>query len=165
MEGKPKRVEISDEHLLKIKEETEKLYRETKPVSCPYLTDNVVFNAKGLDHMKFKSFGRPRSKYDQYTRLKLFNIVSSILSKSHTLQGFKKIKALQRINRKDGWTKIDTEIIYYEFIAVKGKVRVKIIVKKISNSDEYFFWSVIPFWKMTGIPGEREISDGNPEED
>jgi len=69
MEGKVKPVEISDEHLQKVKDATEKLYKETEPVECPYLKGKVNFNARGFDHIKFKEWSKPRYKFDQYVSM------------------------------------------------------------------------------------------------
>ena len=43
------------------------------------------------------------------------------------------------------------EVVYYGFVAIVNKVKIKIIVKKIENNQPYF-WSVIPFWKNRKDP-------------
>jgi hypothetical protein len=164
MSGKPTRIEIPEEHFLKIKDEAEKLYRNITPMLCPYLKKKVLFDAKGLDHIKFKSWNSARSRYDQYIRLKLFPYVSNVISKSHTLQGINEVKEWQRIKRKTGWEKIPTEVTYYEFVAVVGKSRIKVIVKQLIGGEPHF-WSIIPFWRMNDITNKKKLFDGNPETD
>ena len=164
MNGKPQRLEISDEHLSKIKADVETFYKGIKPILCPYLNKVVSFNAKGLDHIKFKSWNTARNKYDQFTRLKLFHLTPAIISKSHTLQGLYVGKEWERRKRKDGWEKVQIDVTYYEFIAVKGKARVKIIVKQLPGGEPYF-WSIIPFWKMCEATQKKQFFEGNPETD
>ena len=164
MEGKPKRTNIPEDKFLKLKEETELLYKGIKPIHCPYLKRDIAFNVKGLDHVKFNSWGRIRNRFDQYTRLKLFYLVPGIISKSHTLQGLNQSKQWERKHKKDGWEQIQIDVNYYEFISVIGKARIKIIVKQLPGGEPYF-WSIIPFWKMGEKQGEKKLFDGNPEED
>ena len=164
MNGKPPKGEIEEEHFIKIKTEVEVFYKEVKPVNCPYLKKDVYFDAKGLDHIKFKSWQTARSRYDQYIRLKLFKFVPNILSKSHTLQGLYICKEWERRKRKTGWEKIQLEVTYYEFIAVISRARIKIIVKQLPGG-ELHFWSIIPFWRMCDKTQERELFDGNPSTD
>lgn len=53
--------------------------------------------------------------------------------------------------------------MFYEFIAVLDKVRVRVIIKQVANGPKYF-WSIIPFWK-NGQNGRRKLHYGSPEED
>jgi hypothetical protein len=62
--------------------------------------------------------------------------------------------------------------VYFEFVAVVGKLRIKVIVKQI-DGGQLFFWSIIPFWRMedlASVEGERPkrrrlLYDGDPETD
>ena len=164
MEGKVKRIEISDADLQKIKDKVEILYKDTKPINCPYFKGVVNFNARGLDHIKFKAWNKPRYKFDQYLRLKLFYLVPEILRRSHTVQGIWYRKEWVRQKKHAKWEKIIKDVIYYEFVAVIGKVRIKVVVKEVVGGEK-FFWSIIPFWKMNEITGERKLYDDDLEQD
>ncbi len=59
-------MEIPIEKFNKIKEEAEALYKSLEDIYCPYLQDSVAFNAKGLDHIKFKEWNRTRPVAEQY---------------------------------------------------------------------------------------------------
>lgn len=59
---------------------------------------------------------------------------------------------------------IPKEVVYYEFVAVIGKVRIKIMIKEIVGGDK-FFWSIIPFWKMNEMTKERKLYDDELEYD
>ena len=54
------------------------------------------------------------------------------------------------------------EVVYYEFIAVIEKVRIKVIVKQIDGGDKYF-WSVIPYWGIDKNNSRRILYGGDPE--
>jgi len=164
MDGKIKTVEIPDEYLQKVKDVVEKFYKEIKPVQCPYFKDTVNFNARGLDHIKFKEWNKPRFKFDQYMRLKLFHLVPEILRRSHTVQGVWNRQEWERQKRHGKWEKILKDVAYYEFIAVIGKVRIKVVVKEITGGQK-FFWSIIPFWKTNEVTKERKLYDEDLEYD
>ena len=71
---------------------------------------------------------------------------------------FEYIKAHSRID------KVLKDVIYYEFIAVIKRNRVKVIIKQIEDGKKVF-WSIIPFWGMDINTMTRILHDGNPEED
>ena len=88
MSGKPKEREIDEGLFLKTKTTGETFYKQITSVYCPYLKEKVGFNSAGLEHLKFRDTNeRPRNKFDQYTRFKLFYLVPEILKKSYTVQG------------------------------------------------------------------------------
>ena len=58
------------EQFERIKQEAEDYYKTVNAVFCPYLKSKVNFNAKGLDHIKMKSWNKARLISDQYLRLK-----------------------------------------------------------------------------------------------
>lgn len=156
--------ELSDEEFNKIKSNGEFFYKSITEVYSPYFKEKISFNAKGLEHLKFKSKNHSRSRDDQYIRLKLLHLAPKILKLSSTIQGFseRKIFELNRSNHRN--EKILVDVVYYEFIAVLEKVRVRIIVKKVGASPKYF-WSIIPHWKVDKVTGKRKMNYGNPEDD
>ncbi len=87
MGGKPKIVEISDEQIEKIMNQSETFYKSLSEIFCPYLKAPIYFNSKGWEHLRFKSRSKARNKKEQYLRLKLVKYAPEIISKSHTLQG------------------------------------------------------------------------------
>lgn len=130
--------------MLKIEESSE--YKLIKSVFCPYFEEEVNFNSKGLNHIKFTGQGKARTSEDQKVRIKHISYAPLILSKSHTLQGVMTMKRSERV-RKEGQTKnVDLGVFYYEFIAVVDKKRFKVIVKQVGVGNK-FFWSIIPYWK------------------
>jgi len=57
-------MDIPEEKFKRIKAGAEDFYKNIDKIKCPYLDDEVHFNVKGLDHIKFKRFGRPRTPTD-----------------------------------------------------------------------------------------------------
>ncbi|MEK9153447.1 MAG: hypothetical protein AAB723_02515, partial [Patescibacteria group bacterium] len=99
----------------KIKVEAEELYKTLGEVYCPYFLTKIVFNAKGLRHLKFKSDQQARPQKDQYPRLKLLHLAPEVLKKSSTLQGIKKEQRLETRKINSRWEKISKYVTYYEF--------------------------------------------------
>ena len=139
------------EQFEKIKQDAELFYEGIDSMYCPYLRTKVNFNAKGLDHIKMKSWNKTRLISDQYLRLKFLKLVPEILQASGTLQEIHESKNFERVKNIGKWQNIMKNVTYYGFVAIVNKVKIKIIVKKIGNGQSYF-WSVIPFWKTQKDP-------------
>ena len=140
----------------KVRREAEEQYQMLDDVLCPYLKTLVGFNAKGLDHIKMKSWNRARVTSDQYLRLKFLKWAPTIITLSHTLQEIKQTRSLERQKINSRWERRMISVTYYGFIAILHDVRVKVIVKEIEGSKP-FFWSIIPFWKTRRDPISGEI--------
>ena len=155
-------MEVNQIKLDKIKKQTEENYKKIGSIPSPYLGKDVAFNAKGLEHIKFKGRNKARSNEDQYIRLKCLPLAKKIVKASHTLQGHQERNEMVKVKRGK-WTHEMKVVNYFEFVAIVGDVRVRVIVKKIEGG-ELHFWSIIPFWKMD-INGKRLVHNGNPSED
>ena len=148
-----------------VRERAEKLYDSIGLVSCPYLNNKkIAFNARGIRHLKFKSDQKARSRADQYARLKLLHLAPQILRLSRTVQGIWQTQQFETEKNHSRWEHILRHLTFYEFMAVLGGVRVKVIVKQI-GSGEPFFWSIIPFWSLQQGTYKRLLHSGNPEQD
>ena len=152
----------NEEDFSKVKEETEKFYHSIRETRCPYFGENIVFNAKGLRHLKFKSDQKARTNEEQYTRLKLLKLAPEVLKKSHTIQGKLETKKFEEQKTNKRWEKILKEVVFYEFIAILENLRVKVIIKEVHGGVKYF-WSVIPFWNIDKSSGRRILSGGDPD--
>jgi len=152
----------------KVKETAEITYKAIGEVYCPYLKDTVAFNAKGLDHIKFKQWDRARNIQDQYVRLRLIEIAPRILKDSHTLQDFFEINRMERQKINSRWEVRSIKVTYYGFIAILNGHRVKVIVKEVAGGKK-FFWSLIPFWKTRSKPedgiNKKILHEGDLETD
>lgn len=148
----------------KIKDEAEKFYGSIGEIYCPYFQEKIVFNSKGLKHLKFKADQQARPAKDQYARLKLLCLVPEVLKKSHTIQGIWKIKRFEEQKTSGGWKHILREVVYYEFVAVVSSVRLKIVVKEVIGGEKHF-WSVIPFWSVDKKNSKRILHSGSLDPD
>ena len=157
-------IEFTRQQFEEIKSKGEKLYKTLGEVYCPYLKETVSFNARGLEHLKFKQMERVRPERDQYMRFKLIHLAPEVLKLSHTVQGVLKTSAFERVRVNSRTDTLLKTVIYYEFVAVIKRNRIKVILKQIDNS-KIIFWSIIPFWGMDTNTMTRLLHDGIPEED
>ena len=80
------------------------------------------------------------------------------------MQGIWHTHDWQRVKSRGSWIKLLKNVSYYEFVAVLGKIRLKVVVKEIKGGAK-FFWTIIPFWKMNPVANKRVLHEGNPETD
>jgi hypothetical protein len=163
MEERP-RLTFTREEFDRVKDKAEADYKSVVQVYCPYLGKQIKFNAKGLEHLKFKARRKERSHHDQFMRLKLLHYAPAIIKKSHTLQGLNETKTFERQKRHGRWEGALKPVTYYEFIAVMDRIRTKVIVKHVDGEEPYFY-SIIPFWRVSDITQKRLLHDGNSELD
>lgn len=155
---------ISDEVFNHAKEKAALLYRAAHEVYCPYFKDKVFLNRKGWKHILFKRDDKQRSQADQYTRFVLLKWVPDILKTSHNVQGLKETLEWCKQWKHNRWESIPKKVLYFEFIAVRGNVRIKIIIKQHEDGTRYF-WSIIPFWRRNRLTNQRKLYGGNLEND
>ena len=148
----------------KAREDAETLYKTIGEIRCPYFQSAVVFNAKGIEHIKFNKVRQARSHRDQYIRFRLLRLAPDIIAASHTLQGVSVRKNFEREKTNSRWETVMRTVTYYEFVAVVKDVRVRVIAKQVESGPLYF-WSIIPFWKMDKVTGKRLLHSGKPEFD
>ncbi len=79
-------MEFSDDKFERIKKDAEDFYGAIIKIKCPYLKDEVHFNTEGFQHLLFKDWNKPRTRFEQYTRLRLIKLAPEIIKISHTLQ-------------------------------------------------------------------------------
>lgn len=152
------------ENFEEIRTKGEEFYKTITDSHCPYFKEKVFFNAQGLEHLKFKKLRKARSEQDQYMRFKLVHLAPEIIKLSNTLQGKWETKQFEYVKNNSRWEHVMKNVIYYEFIAVLKRNRVKVIVKQV-ESGKKIFWSIIPFWGMNEETVERVLHDGKPSED
>jgi hypothetical protein len=140
-------MEIDLEKFNRTKTEAEDFYKKIREVHCPYFQENIAFNSKGLDHIKFKKWNKTRLIEDQYLRLKFLYLASEIIKKSHTLQEFRESNNFERQKINSRWENRMITVRYYAFVAILKDVRLKIIIKEISGGKK-IFWSICPYWRQ-----------------
>lgn len=156
--------EISKANFDKTKEEGENFYKTLGRVYCPYFKEEVSFNAKGLEHLKFKQKNFARSLPDQYIRFKILKFAPEVLKLTKTVQGVSEQKVFELIRSNQRNEHKMANAMYYEFVAILDRTRVRVVVKQVGNAPKYF-WSIIPFWKINKENGKRKLHYGSPEHD
>lgn len=152
------------ENFEEVRMKGEALYKTLTEVRCPYLKENVSFNAEGLEHLKFKAKRKARPRQDQYMRLKLLHVAPIVLQTSATLQGVWETKAFEKVRMHSRTDIVLKNVSYYEFVAVIDSIRVKVIIKSIEGG-KWFFWSIIPYWGIDKNTQKRKLYSGYPAED
>lgn len=147
-----------------VKIKGEELYKALSEVHCPYFDGKVYFNARGLEHLKFKRHGKARPQQDQYMRFKLLHLAPVVLRKSKTLQGIWETKSFEKVRVHGRTDTVLKDVEYFEFVAVMEGVRAKVIVKQVDGGQR-FFWSIIPHWGIDKKTKKRKLHSGYPEED
>ncbi len=157
--------EIEDKNFEKVRLKAESIYKDTKEVDCPYFGGKVYFNAKGLEHTKFKSKRKVRERKDAFMRLKNIHLAPEILKLSRTLQEKQTKKIFVQVKTNKRHEKILKNCTYYGFLAIitdrNYEKRLKIVVKEVDGGQKHF-WSIIPYWKNNK---EIKMHSGNMEED
>lgn len=148
----------------RVRQDAEVFYRGISRVRCPFFNEEVAFNAKGLEHIKFSRIRQARPHTDQYIRFRLVSLAPKIIQQSNTLQGVSVRNSLERIKINSRWETVMRSATYYEFVAVINDARIRVIVKQVEGGQKYF-WSVIPFWKTDKITGRKILHSGKPETD
>lgn len=157
-------IEFTEEEFKEVKEKGEELYKSFSDVYCPFFKEKIAFNARGFEHLKFLRAEKTRLEKDQYMRFKLIHLAPEIIKLSHTIQGMLRINKFERVRSHNRTDTVLKSVIYYEFIALIKRDRVKVIIKQIENGEK-FFWSIIPYWGMDENTKSRLFYDGTPEED
>lgn len=139
-------MEIEFEKFKKVKAEAEEFYKSLGEAYCPYFKESVSFNAKGLDHIKFKAWNSTRLTIEQYMRFRLLRLAPEIIKASHTLQELYETNRFERQKINSRWEQRMVRVRYYGFVAIINRARIKVIVKEVEGGKK-FFWSIIPFWK------------------
>ena len=148
-----------------VKNEAKETYNQFTKVKCPYFSDQVAFNAKGMQHLKFKAWNKTRSIQDQYMRFKLLKYAPEVIKKSNTLQEICQKKNFERIKINSRWEERAATVNYYGFVAIINEIRIKVIVKEIVGGEKYF-WSIIPCWKQDkSVLNKKILHEGNLEKD
>ena len=155
-------INFTDAQFEEVKIAAESKYKQIGDVQCPFLQGVVSFDAKGLDHIKFKRWNHARVKKDQWVRLKLLHLAPEVIKSSHTLQGIDEGNKFERIKVNSRWEQKTLHVVYYEFISIVKGCRIRIVVKKVDSGQAYF-WSIVPYWKQ-GVY-KKKMFEGNPEID
>lgn len=155
----------TDANFDKIREKAEAEYKAIAEVYCPYFKEKIVFNDKGITHLKFKKDKVARERKDQYMRLKNIHIAPMVIKSSYTLQEAQVKKEFIEVNTNTRKEKVQKDVYYYAFVAIirdgNFDKRVKVVIRQVTGGIK-MFWSIIPYWKSNK---ELKLHNGDLQED
>jgi len=142
---KGKNLEERLQNYNEIREEAQKLYNTFSKVFSPALGQYVHFTSNGFNHLIYKSAKKERDNKTQILRFDMLEKAKFILENSTTFQEFEENMEYRRVNRHGKYVAVNLVVRSWGFIAIVGKLRVKVVVTQVGNS-KIEFYSVIPAW-------------------
>lgn len=121
---------------------TRTAYDAIDRVFCQILQKNIVFNAKGFYHLRYKPDGTARTVAERIYKLSLFPLAVAVIKNAISIDEERNILIFE--NTKKGAKKIKAKQI--ALVATVGKnrpVSVRIIVIEFENSLNPIFWSIM----------------------
>ena len=132
------------------KQKAKKNYFAIGDISCPaFPGEQIVFNAKGFNHLFYKGPRSGRTKINANLRIRLLGRAVELLKKSTVVQEEDFYNGYYRGKKKK-----------YKFWAFEGVIkerRIKVIIRQIGKGQKHF-WSVIPAWRKSrfGVKNYRK---------
>ncbi len=127
-------------------------YEQHKKIPSPVFGE-VKITPQALWHLENKDKRHKRTEKEIRMRYKCFLLIDRIIEKSHLYQEYK--QELQDIITKKNWRKIRSpmKVKYFWLVWVIEAyqwhwIRIKVVVKKVTQWQHYEFVSVIPAWNM-----------------
>ena len=111
-------------------------------VFCQILQKNIVFNAKGFYHLRYKPNGTARTVAERIYKLTLFPLAVAVIKNAISIDEERDVLIPE--STKKGARKIKAKQI--ALVAIVGKkkpVAVRIIVIEFENSLNPIFWSIM----------------------
>ena len=151
----------------KLREDAQKFYISTRPISSPALNEYVYFTAEGFNHIIFKGSRHEREHSSQILRFKLLPRAVKLVALSTTHQEYEE-------TLKEFWVKSHKQKVrktkpvkYWGIIAIIDGRKIKVILRKIGDNGQLHFWSIVPAWTTNKYRDTKFISTmkGNPDED
>ncbi|HWX21516.1 MAG TPA: hypothetical protein VN578_16565 [Candidatus Binatia bacterium] len=77
---------FAPEEFDQVLQKAQDLYDKFGRIYCPYFRDGIHFDARGLEHLRRKTWNRGREQRDQFMRLKHLARAPEILRLSYSLR-------------------------------------------------------------------------------
>ncbi len=107
------------------KEKRRKDYNTWKPIYSPALGEQIFFNSKGFNHLRFRTDGTPRNFREALYKLRLLPLVRSVIYKARKVDEYRKGR-----------------VEYWGIVEAVGKKKIKVILRRIGKGRIHF-WSVM----------------------
>ena len=108
-----------------------KWYKTVKSVYCPALKENIIFNSKGLYHLKYdgKGIARPEKEYSK--RIKLLPLAIPVIKTSTNI--------LTHERRYQGESGKYTDYWSLRQLVGRGRISVTVILRKTGDGPIIFY--------------------------
>jgi len=150
-----------------LRDDTQKFYNNAHPVMSPALNEYVHFTAEGFNHIIFKGSRSEQERPSQMMRFKLLPRAIKLVGLSTTYQEYEEtIKEFWVKSHKHKVLK-SKPVKYWGIIAIIDGRKIKVILRKIGDSGQLHFWSIVPAWTTNKYRDTKFVSTmkGNPDED
>ena len=118
-----------------LKEKVKDIFQQNRSLICPaFPNEEIIFNAKGINHLFYKGSRRKRLASRIKANLRLLPRAIELLKKMPIPQ------------EEDSYTKDKKKYNFWAFEGVVDSRRIKVIIRQVGNGKKHF-WSVIPFWR------------------
>lgn len=117
------------------KKQIKEIFDRTRHVFCPaFVTEKIIFNAKGINHLIYKGDRSRREISRIETNIRLLPRAITLLSGATFYQEESNYKREGQVYR------------FWAFEAVVEGRRIKVVVRQVGKGKKHF-WSVIPAWR------------------
>ena len=130
--------------------ERKSLYKTWTPMFCTALRSYVHFGMRGFNHLRFNIDNTPRHPKEAMYKMGLLPLVKPVIYNATSAEYIRRLAPL------GGTRKIVLrEMDYWALTAVVGKqdVKVRVVLRKLVNSDQVHFWSVMKLGENQKDPG------------
>jgi len=124
-------------------------YKTYTPMYCPVLRQYVHFSMRGFNHLRFKVDNTPRNPKEAMYKLGLLPLARPAIYHA------KSAEYERRMSPVGGTRKpVLKEMEYWGLTTVVGKkdVKVRVILRKLIESDQVHFWSIMKLGQNQKIP-------------
>ena len=107
---------------------------------CPALRQYVYFPMRGFNHLRFKTDNTPRNPKEAMYKLGLLPLVRPAIHCATSAEYERRLAPVGGTRKK-----VLKEMEYWGLTAIVGKqnVKIKVVLRKLVNSDQIHFWSVM----------------------
>lgn len=116
------------------KHQIQEFFLKNKRIRCPAFGEEIIFNAKGINHLIYKGNRSRREKARILTNIRLFPRAIYLLQRATFWQ------------EENSYTRDNTIYKFWAFEAVVDDRRIKVIVRQVGYGKKHF-WSIIPAWR------------------
>lgn len=152
---------------VRLKKDANQYYNKINKVYSPIFKENIIFNAKGFNHIIYKTARTERERSSQILRFKLLPLAYKLIKISTTFQEFEETIKEFNIKKHKKKIKMSKPVRYWGIIAIINHRKIKVILRKIGENGQINFWSVVPDWTTNKYRDIKFVTTmkGKPEED